>query len=538
MSKNIDVFRNYFSSLVNQQIAQSQFSNSFGNKNKTNQTSNTATETQASTQNDSLFDNLSQLLNNTQGSTQASNLSNTINQLLQSGASSNSIVSLLTSLVINDDDLLFTRTNGEDLSLNIENNMKYIGGDFKQFLEQAKKVSEVSGDIDGYIESVSSILDKGDYDDLRRFIDVTNDSLIDKDFLPELFEFAQDSAKKYSENIENIFFGFQTLYNYGCDLDTALDVLKHTDKGANGRKNISELTAFLVEIKKMGINPLEVIKQMANAVNTNAFIDEYAKAHGIVKTETQLDYNRFKRIEGVDIKKPVIMRQGESVALFAQAISNTEGVLPPSVLFWSSVQTGAITDGTNYLDLSKLAPGTYDVYVKVGNYPATDTAKRKIRVLGKDENLEDVDLESLEEEDSFDEEEFASELERYNRIDQNFRGMYDDFMKDCHNNDNSVEPMNVAEFATILGKVKDQLDGKSDKSLSDVMENMKKDSEAYRAYLAEFRKYVEIKGQEEYLDKKEAKQEEVLKDKISSEKRQKEEIILANLNYHEEVQLM
>lgn len=49
------------------------------------------------------------------------------------------------------------------------------------------------------------------------------------------------------------------------------------------------------------------------------------------------------------------------------------------------MQTGAISQGSSYLDLSKLGPGTYDIYVKIGpGYGGTDTATKRVIILPKD----------------------------------------------------------------------------------------------------------------------------------------------------------
>jgi len=90
--------------------------------------------------------------------------------------------------------------------------------------------------------------------------------------------------------------------------------------------------------------------------------------------------SQFDRIERID-GEPMVIKKGEKVALFAQAISTQHGLLPESVLYWSSKEKGAMAQGTSYLDLSKLGVGVHHIAVKIGGYGGgTDTAIKTVIV--------------------------------------------------------------------------------------------------------------------------------------------------------------
>ena len=391
--------KNYFNDLINNQIVQqASFNNSFNNKknNQVEQVNQNNNQTTTATKDTSLFDNLSNLLLGTQQDTQEQDVLYSINKLLDSGASIESIANLLTSLTEDKGDILYTRTTGEDPYITLQNKIKYIGGDLKAFLAQALNLSNKGGNINDYINTVSKILDRGDYDDLRRFIDVVNDALSKNYNVSDLLEYSNESLEEDSENFEMNMFSFQTLFQHGANLDDSIEILRNMDTAEyEGKQNMSVLDSVLVKAEQMGEDMNSMISNMALSGDTNWFIDEWAFQNNLTIIKPKLDYDRFKKIDFLDKKKDLVIHQGDNVALYAKAISSQQGMLDDSVLNWSSTQTGAISSGNEYLDLSKLDKGCYDIYVKIGEHgegDGTDTAKRRVIVLGKDEKLpEDED---------------------------------------------------------------------------------------------------------------------------------------------------
>ncbi|MFN8672990.1 MAG: hypothetical protein U0457_13045 [Candidatus Sericytochromatia bacterium] len=397
MNKNIDTFRQYFESLVSQQINQVQLNNNLNKKSNPTVSNNNSTQ-KASTTNSAL-DGLFSLLNDNLENNSPDKLTEIINSLISSGVSEKSITDLLVSLVdTKDDDLVYTRTNSSDFYLTLENNMKFIGGDLKNFIDQVEDLANKGEDIDNYVSVVSKIIKNGDYDDLRRFIDVVAESSNKNYDLTNLFRFTDKLATKYKDNIECALFGIQTLFAYNTDLEKSINILENMKlKHEEGRDNITQINAFLFALKNAGYDTTQVINACEESGNTILFLNLLAEKYGFRKIEPVVPSN-FKKIEGMDIKQTLVIRRGESVALHAEAVSSSGGTLSPELLYWSSVQTGALDDGTNYLDLSKLDVGEYDIYVKIGgDYPATDTAKRKVRVLGENEVYEEECEDDFEE---------------------------------------------------------------------------------------------------------------------------------------------
>lgn len=276
--------------------------------------------------------------------------------------------------------------------------IKYIGGDLKAFLAQAINLSNKGENINDYINTVSKILDKGDYDDLRRFIDVVNDALSQNYKVYDLLKYSNESLEEDSENFEMNMFSFQTLFQHGANLDESIEILRNMDTAEyKGKQNMSVLDAVLVKAEQMGEDMNSMISNMALSGDTNWFIDEWSFQNNLTIIKPELDYNRFEKIDFLDKKKDLVIHQGDNVALYAKAISSQQGMLDDSVLNWSSTQTGAISSGNEYLDLSKLDKGCYDIYVKIGEHgegDGTDTAKRRVIVIGKDEKLPEDEKET------------------------------------------------------------------------------------------------------------------------------------------------
>src|SRR4029079_10117125 len=76
---------------------------------------------------------------------------------------------------------------------------------------------------------------------------------------------------------------------------------------------------------------------------------------------------------------PMEITEGDNAALFAQAISSRDCLLPGYVLFLSSEEQRTLGQG-NLLNLNNLPPGTYHFVAKIGGLAGTDTAKQTVIV--------------------------------------------------------------------------------------------------------------------------------------------------------------
>lgn len=523
MNKTVDAFRQYFSSLVNQQIAQSSFNSNLSNNSKSNNINNLSGNLNGRPANQSSsLDGLLSLLQDNLENNSEDKILTVINKLLNSGASGESIADLLTALVSNEDDLVYTRTDSNDLYLNLENRMKYVSGDLDEFIEQAERVSESGRDINKYVNTVSGILKKGDYDDLRRFISVADETMNNGQHLNELLRFTDKISQKYSDNIESLLFGVQTLYSYGADLNTALKILENMKlQHEKGRKNVTEITQFLNVLNKSGYSTYNLIYGMAESGNSIMFLEKYAEKLGFRKIEQDLDYSRFKRIEQMDTDKTLVMKQGDNVALYAVAISTTQGVLPEDVLFWSSSQTGAMDDGTSYLDLSKLPAGEYDIYVKIGNYPSTDTAKRKVRVLGSNEEYQEEVEENIVEDWDETKTNLSKIDELINQVTElelALQEVYAQFEYEMYLSMATSSSSN--DEVSIVDEMK-KLDYMNQDTKSSNSKDSKDDLETKELYMMQFKKYLEKLAVDEFYRDKETKKLDLITEETIKSNQQK-----------------
>ncbi len=391
-SENLST-KNYFNNFLNNKLVQTKSNNDLKQStNKPLENTNSTNKVVKKTNDDSLLNNLSNVLAKTQNDSQEQDILYTINKLLSSGVSIDSIANLLTSLSQDKGDILYTRTSGEDPYITLQNKIKYIGGDLKAFLAQALKVSEKGFDINKYVNTVSKIVDKGDYDDLRRFIDVANQSLDCNYNIDDLSQYTSDVVDEDPENIEINMFSIQTLFEHGANLDDSIEILRNTDTADyTGKQNMTILDTLLVKAQESGEDMESMISNMAKSGDTIWFLNEWASQNNLKIIKPKLSNEKYKKIELIDKKKDLIIHQGDSVALFAKAISSKTGIMNDSVLNWSTVQKGAIpsANGSSYLDLSKLDKGCYDIFVKIANdgTEGTDTGKRRVIVIGKDEQI-------------------------------------------------------------------------------------------------------------------------------------------------------
>jgi len=283
--------------------------------------------------------------------------------------------------------------NIDDKFNNISNKFNVIDDKFLSLEEKFEKANITNQqnlkqetnkllDINSYIDTVANIVEKGDYDDLRYFLNLTG-KIVDKGFNNEkFFEHINYITNYETENLEYNMFSAFVLIDKGTSLENTLTILENLNTdGREGKTNLSLLDNVIIQADKIGFFVPDLADKMAQSGNTRAFIEEWVKQNGYKITDNSKN-STFSEIHSLSDKKDLVIYQGDKVAFFAQAVSSTEGVLPPSVLYWSSVQDGAIVNGTNFFDLSKLEAGVHDIYVKIGpGTEGTDTAKRRVVVL-------------------------------------------------------------------------------------------------------------------------------------------------------------
>lgn len=384
-------YLNYFNNLVNNKIVQNKKNTSISNSSNDTQKTESSSSEDIYPELNSALSSLAGLLSSsqTQSSSPNSQTTSIVTKLVESGADIQKLNSAMLSISGDTEDLLYTRTSSKDPNITDMNKMAIFGADMKSFLKQASDISKRGDDINGYLDTVTKVLEKGDYDDLRRLISVTDTVLRTNQPLKDFFKFTSEVLNKRSYDMESNIFSVQTMLGYGARLDTALSVMKNMETtNLEGRNNLVDLNRTIIDAKNKGLYLPYLFNKMSESGDTRGFMDAYMKANNMKSTAP--DFNKFKRIERID-GEDMVIHQGESAALFGQAISSRDGLLPESVLHWSSVQTGAMSQGSSYMDLSKLEPGVYDMYVKIGpGYGGTDTAKKRVVVLPKDEITDPV----------------------------------------------------------------------------------------------------------------------------------------------------
>ncbi|MEZ0368970.1 MAG: hypothetical protein ACAI44_07810, partial [Candidatus Sericytochromatia bacterium] len=279
------------------------------------------------------------------------------------------------------DDRVFAQQNNSDVYLNSSNSRVVNGADLNKFLQTAYYVVAAGYDIGKYLDHATKALTQGDYDDFRRFLDVTDMMLYKGENLDTFFNFGDKVLDEAANDYEgNMFQAYMTVL-YGGHIQDYVDIAGSLDTDdAEGRNNMVDLTRIIVDMYKHTGNAAPLLQTLAAGAreggSVRAMMDEYMELRGL--EDTSPDYSLFDRIERIDTGVMRI-KQGESAAVFAQAISSRDGLLSENVLYWSSLETGAISHGSSYLDLSKLGPGTYHIYCKIGNYAGgTDTATKTV----------------------------------------------------------------------------------------------------------------------------------------------------------------
>lgn len=279
-------------------------------------------------------------------------------------------------------DRVFAQQNNSDVYLNSTNTAQVTGADLDKFLQTAYYTLTAGYDVGKFLDHATKVLNQGDYDDFRRFLSVTDMVLYKGDDLETFFNFGDKMLDDSHHDFEGNLFQIYTTLAYGGTVQNYVDIasgLNVTEQ--EGRNNLVDLTRITVDAYKKGANMPTVFNALATEAkrdggDVRAMMDQYMTEQGMPPTGP--DYSKFDRIERID-GDTMYVKQGESAALFAQAVSSREGLLPESVLYWSSDETGALSHGSSYLDLSKLPPGTYHIGVKIGNYAGgTDTAFKTV----------------------------------------------------------------------------------------------------------------------------------------------------------------
>lgn len=379
-------YLNYFNNLVNNQIAQNRNTSAANNTSQTDEPKKgTNTTEELSPELSSALNSLAGLLSTAKSQNDNTGVVSQVSKLLNAGANIENLASVMDSIdAQNGDDLLYTRTQANDPNITNQNKQVVIGADMQAFLNQANKLAVLGQDVNKYIDAVGKVMEKGDYDDLRRFISVVDTTVARGQNLNSLYQFSDEVMDKRHYDHESNMFSVQTMMLYGTSLENALKIMKNMENtGLEGRNNMVDLNRVIIDARNEGVYVPYLLNEMAKSGDSRAFMNAYMASQGMQTTAP--DFTKFDRIERID-GEDMVIKQGESAALFAQAISSADGLLPESVLHWSSVQTGAISKGSSYLDLSKLPPGTYDIYVKIGpGYGGTDTAKKRVTVLANDD---------------------------------------------------------------------------------------------------------------------------------------------------------
>lgn len=284
--------------------------------------------------------------------------------------------------LFNHEKMAFTQQSNGDAFLNSQNAQLLSGADLNKFLQTAYYVSVSGYDIGKFLDNSTKVLTKGDYDDFRRFLDVTDMALYKNEDMDKFFDFGNQLLETAPQDYEGNLFQAYTVMAHGGRVADYIDIANNLQvTGAGGRNNIVDLTRITIDFKNAGGYTPALFNMLATEAreggNVRALMDEYMTDRGMAHSGP--DYSRFDRIDRID-GSPMVIKQGEKAALFAQALSSASGLLPESVLAWSSKETGALAQGTSHLDLSTLPPGTYQIAVKIVGYRGTDTALKTVVV--------------------------------------------------------------------------------------------------------------------------------------------------------------
>jgi len=319
-----------------------------------------------------------------------------INQLGLTGTNKALVADLLT--MINNrgkDDRLFYQPANKDNFFNSVNSIIVNNGDLKVFVDATKLIISKGQNLEKFLDMTATVSQKGDYDDLRRFFNVLNTMVYKGVDLDKYYAFGKDILNKNSYDFESNVFSLQTFVSYGGKIDDFIDIAKNLPTTfLAGRNNLVDLHRIIIDFRNKGGYLPVLFNSLANEArkpdgDVRGYMNTYMKMNGL--KDTSPDFNKFDRIERID-GPDMVIKQGESAALFGQAISNVDGLLPESVLYWSSIEDGNLSHGSSYLDLSKLSVGVHHIAVKIGGYwrGGTDTAIKTVIVLPPDAQEENT----------------------------------------------------------------------------------------------------------------------------------------------------
>lgn len=281
------------------------------------------------------------------------------------------------------DDRVFYQQENKDVYYNTDNSQKLSAADLDKLLRTAYHVTQSGGDLGEFMEAATTVFKNSDYDDARRFLQVADTVMYRGEDLSAYYDFATGILEKSPHDFESNVFQLYTTIAHGGRMQDYIDIANSLQTtGLEGRNNMVDFTRIVIDFRKSGGYPPVIFDAMAHEARTGGdvrqFMDDYMAVRGLQNTAP--DFSRFDRIERID-GDPMVITEGESAALFAQAISSRDGLLPESVLYWSSLETGAMSHGSSYLDLSQLKAGTYHIAVKIGGYGGgTDTAIKTVIV--------------------------------------------------------------------------------------------------------------------------------------------------------------
>lgn len=301
-------------------------------------------------------------------------------------------ITFFQALFSNRGDNSFSQGNNSDLNLNAVNSANLSGADLNKFLQTAYYIMRSGNDVGKFLEESTKVLQKSDYDDFRAFLGAADMVMYKNENMDAFYAFGSKVLDESHHDFESNLFQMNMVMSYGGRMQDFIDITDNLEMtGLEGRNNTVDLTRIIVDFRKQGNFVPVLFQALADEAreggDVRAFMDEYMAVRGMA--DTSPDFSRFNRIERID-GDPMVIKQGESAALFAQAISSRDGLLPESVLFWSSTETGALSNGSSYLNLSTLPPGTYHIAAKIGNYSGTDTAFKTVIVEPNDGSVPTV----------------------------------------------------------------------------------------------------------------------------------------------------
>lgn len=284
---------------------------------------------------------------------------------------------------INRNDRQFTQNSNTDVYLNSSNSQIISGAELNQFLRTAYYIQSSGNDIGKFLDQATDVLQRGDYDDFDRFLSVADMVMYRQEDMNTYLDHSKKLLDDSHHDFESNLFQMYMTMGYGGTMQNYIDLSENlTTEGFEGRNNLVDLTRITVDFRDAGGYMPALFQMLADEANeggdVRALMNDYMAVRGLA--DTSPDFSKFDRIERID-GDPMVIQEGESAALFAQAVSTADGLLPESVLYWSSLETGALGQGSSYLDLSTLPPGTYNIAVKIGGYGlGTDTAFKTVIV--------------------------------------------------------------------------------------------------------------------------------------------------------------